>query len=121
VKTGDEDQGRQRIEQEVHKTLAYLDNVESIESGPYVHTRILQGVKDAEDRSARRLAWGYRLAPALLGFLLVFNVATAWVVLRSAAEERSEYRDETVESLADEYRLIESMPILDHASGQEPK
>ncbi len=99
---------QQRIENEVRLTLGSLRDVEDIDAGPYFYSRIQHQLTSTENTAGywlARLLFGSRLAPAVLAFVLVLNVATAWMVLRTEEESQTGYRQQIIEEMASEYSL----------------
>ncbi len=104
-----DDQGKpDRVEDEVAKTLASLDDFDTIDTGSYFLTRLEARIKEGE---AEREPWlarvllGSRLAPALMTLVIVVNGLTAWTVLRPSDDTDASSRQENVEAIADEYLL----------------
>jgi len=100
----------ERIEIEVEKTLACLDEVERIEAGPHFLTRLLTRIRDLE-RGPKALAlpvFIYRLLrPALLGLMIAINVILA-VLMFDSGRSQAETRKDSISAMASYYGLQES-------------
>jgi hypothetical protein len=111
----DEQRKRKRIEEEVRRTLESINDLEDIKAGPYFYSRVRQRIAVAEGAPKYWLErlFGYRLAPSLLAALLLLNVATAWMIVRTNDESRSEYLQDGIEGVAREYSLDEGLLKFD--------
>lgn len=96
-----------RIEQEIAKTLACLDNIENIEAGPYFYSRLrakLETPVEPREHWYRRLFGMQLLRPAFLILLVVVNLITAVLVLQNKSGS-VDYRGEHLSAVAEEYSL----------------
>lgn len=103
----DNDKRLNQIENEVRKTLGFLDDVPEISPDPFFAARVLQRVKEADanaDFWLSRLLFGHRLGPALLAAILLVNMFTLFVTL-SGNKARTDQRDQYIEAIADRYQL----------------
>jgi hypothetical protein len=110
---------RDRVEDEVLKTLEVLDALEDVEPGPYFFARLRANLGSPTEVAEPRLLsvlLGSRLAPTLLALVLVANVFTAVMVLKEDRDSQSEIRNEYVESLANEYLLTGTSSSVDVAT-----
>lgn len=98
---------REKIQEEVEKTLRCLDEIEQIESSPYFHARLQARIRGMEEEKAPFITrlFGVRgLRPALLGLVVILNlVSTAliWQRTRGRSTDRSQY----LSALVEEYSL----------------
>ncbi len=102
---------KKRIEQEVRKTLQCLDEMENIEANPFFYTRLqakMQGLEAQQGRSARKIFSMAHLRFALLVVLVVINVVSMTVVLKTSQSESSDDRQTNITAFADEYALTQS-------------
>lgn len=113
------DSEKDRIEEEVLRTLESLDTIKDIDAGPYFYTRLQARLESSEkvpESWLTRHLLGSRLAPALLATVVVINVFTAVMVLQDGSDGQAELRDEYVEAVADEYLLTGASNTLDSDS-----
>ncbi len=67
---------RNRIEEEVRKTLQSLEGIERVSPKPFLHTRIVGKIQKSENELVKISHPFYRLTYALLATLVVINVVT---------------------------------------------
>jgi hypothetical protein len=106
---------QRRIEDEVRATLASLDNVPDIEAGPYFYAKVRQRLMDADSMPSGFLArWVFqgRLAPAVLGLVVLANLVTVSLTLSKPRVETSG-RDAGIEVIGEAYSLGESSSAFD--------
>lgn len=107
-----------RIEQEIAKTLACLDNIENIEAGPYLYSRLrarLETPVEPREQWYRQLLSKQMLRPAFLIVLVVVNLITAVLVLQNN-RGRIDHRRVHLSAVAEEYSL-HSTKENDYLSG----
>ena len=93
----------EKIEQEVKKTLAYLDKSERLKSDSFFYTR-LKARLDHQQRSKTTVI-GF-LKPAFIALLIAFNVITAiWYFKDSKDYDTAESHNDLMNVLADEFNL----------------
>jgi hypothetical protein len=92
---------KDRIKEEIQKTLEQFDQQESLPRDPYFYTR-LQAQLDS--RRQQRRVFAAVLRPAMLVLLVVANVGTAaWYLNRGSSDINP--RQELVELLADDFNV----------------
>jgi hypothetical protein len=98
---------RERIEEEVEKTLRCLDEIEEIEPSPFFSARLQAGIRELEEEKVSFLTrlFGVRgLRPALLGLMVVLNLVSA-VLIWQRTHGRSTDRSQYLSALVEEYSL----------------
>ena len=113
------DKEKHRIDHEVQRTLASLNNIDDIETGPYFYTQLKTQVealgKSGVSWPARLLLHG-RLAPSLLALVVLLNILSVVVILSDTSDNQTELRQQYVEEVADEYLLSETVGWFDTAA-----
>ncbi|MCP4402168.1 MAG: hypothetical protein GY801_33305 [bacterium] len=105
---------KERIRQEVEKTLQCFDGIEKIEPRPFFFTRLKARINstDAEKKRVKQSGWGFAaLRPALLSLLIVLNFVSAIVIFRGN-ETRSDNRSEYLSAFAEEYSFTQETEDL---------
>lgn len=75
---------RNRVRDEVEKTMSLLDRLENLEAGPYFYTRVAAKLRsrEREEQIRQPVFWGAGvLKPALLTLLLAVNFISAGLFL----------------------------------------
>lgn len=94
---------KEKIEEEIRKTLAVFDQKESLPPNPYFYTRVQQRIK--EHSANNSTVWGF-LKPALLTILLLFNVGTfVWYFNSNEDYTSTENQNELIEILSSDLNL----------------
>ena len=98
---------RERIEQEIEKTLECFDRAEHLKVDPYFYTRLQARIKDIEKR--KRFSWQEMLSvkalrPILLTAIVVLNIFTAMMVFQGT-DRRTDTREQCLTDFAEEYSL----------------
>ena len=94
---------KEKIEEEVRKTLNVFELKESLPSNPYFYTRIQQRIKEKTENNSTSLGF---LKPALLVCLLLINVGTfIWYFNSSEDYYVTETRQELIEILSSDLNL----------------
>ena len=83
---------KQKIEQEVQKTLEQFDRAERLRPNPFFYTRVRARI-DERERAKRWSFLAGVLKPAFLVLLVVFNTITAAFFLRDKATESMDRRE----------------------------
>jgi hypothetical protein len=100
---------KERIEEEVQKTLQCFEDFEKIEPNPFFLTRLKARIRSLEAEQAHTLLPGRRvwfLHPAVLSLLIVANLFSAILVLRgSATHMETDTRSQYIAAFAEEYLL----------------
>ena len=94
---------KEKIEEEIRKTLVMFEQKESLPPNPYFYTRVQQRIKE---HSANNFTlWGF-LKPALLSILLLINVGTfIWYFNSSEDYYATDTRQELIEILSSDLNL----------------
>lgn len=109
----EKDVNEQRIKQEVAKTMNSLDDLPTLTADAGFTSRLEQRLTrlDAEKpRVAARLFGDLRLGYALLVFIVLANLATAYFAMRGS--NTAESRDQSLETLAAEYMPNTPSPLV---------
>lgn len=96
---------KERIEQEVIKTLQCFDQMEKIKSSPLFYTRLQAKIRSLEDRHERfafKIFSLNILRPAFLIFIVVLNLISAIYMLQGNSYQIDD-RNEYISELADDY------------------
>jgi len=91
---------KQRIEQEIDRTLSQFDQAERLPSNPYFHTRVMARLHDATAPSGV-------LKPIFLAVLLTLNILTA-IYFIGGGTSQSTARSDLLSEFAQEIGLEES-------------
>ena len=100
----------ERIEIEVEKTLAFLDEAERIEAGPRFAVRLMTRLQNLESKTKApaQQAFLFRwLRPALLGLMIAVNIAFSILMFHSGRSQ-TETRKDSLSAMASYYELQES-------------
>ena len=100
---------KDRIENEIQKTLNQFDQQNPLPRDPFFYTR-LQAQLDSR-RQQRRL-FSAALKPALLALLVVANVGTATWYLTGSEASQTDSRQELIEYLSDDFNVVNSQSDL---------
>ena len=94
---------KEKIEQEIQKTLAQFDKPEKLPSNPHFYTRVQAGL---EESLMKRHAVMAVLKPALFTVLVVLNVSTAvWYIDSGEQISQTDSRSELTEILSGDLKL----------------
>ena len=101
---------KERIEQEIEKTLQCFDSIERIQARPFFFTRLKVRIAklEAGDLSANRSKWGFirSSASAFVCLLIILNLISALVSFRKA-DNPEELRRMNIVAFAEEYALLQ--------------
>ncbi len=97
---------KQKIEQEIEKTLEQFERAERMPGNPYFYTRV-QARMDEADEAKRRTLIPAALKPVFLGALLSLNILTAVYFLSGNSAQTAD-RSDLLSEFAQEYGLEES-------------
>jgi len=101
---------KEKIEQEVQKTLEGFDQAERLKSNPFFYTRLKARIDDLHPQKQKirgwELAWGI-LKPALLFLIIALNIFTATLFLKNRNNEYSS-REQLLNAFAQELTLDSS-------------
>jgi hypothetical protein len=94
------------IDQEVQKTLQFLEPMEKVSADPYFYTRLQARLRLQHQQKENRFElFGSRWwRPALAGMIVILNLTTAALVYMSN-EKSKELNQDTLTTLATEYGL----------------
>ena len=95
-----DERNRDRIDDEVSRTLSSLDGFEDIDARPYFFTRVQQRLADMKAAPG----WGIRIRPAYIAIILLLNIVTISVTLTRDRSDSSA-RTSEVAALAQQYSL----------------
>ncbi len=97
---------RERIQDEVQKTISFLDKMPRLDGNPFLYTRIALQLNAGAGRSSARA--GHRLAAVfstvLLALLIIFNIMTLAHSLTGAAGDTVS-RSDLKETIVQEYQI----------------
>ncbi len=98
---------KEKIQQEIQKTLDCFDQVEPLKANPFFYTRLQSRINDLNRNKWQlkrwKFVWGV-LKPALLIFVVAVNILTAIVVLKS--QNNNQYsRTQLLNAFAQEMTL----------------
>ena len=105
---------KERIEQEVEKTLQCFNDIETVEPRSFFFTRLKAGIMSIEAEKARAKQRGWIVAslrPALLSLLIVLNLISAVAIFRGA-ETQTDSRSESLAAFAEEYSFTQETDDL---------
>ena len=98
---------KKKIEQEVAKTLQYLEKKENIACSPYFQARLMARIK-VEEKNKSSLLIKYFTKPALISTIFVafilINMSSMLWALKESIEEKYD-RDTYLSTFAQEYSL----------------
>ena len=94
---------KEKIEEEIRKTLEVFDQKQSLPPNPYFYTRVQQRINERSGSKSTTMGF---LKPALLTILLLINVATfIWYNNSSANYSSAEKQQELIEYLSSDLNL----------------
>lgn len=94
---------KEKIEQEINKTLAQFDNAERMLSNPYFYTRVQARL---EEKQRQKTGFSAILKPALIIALVVINITTTvWYLNFGTQVNQSESRQELLDILSEDLNL----------------
>ena len=94
---------KEKIEEEIRKTLDLFEQKQSLPPNPYFYTRVQQRIR--ERSGSKSTIMGF-LKPALLTILLLINAATfIWYFNSSANYSAAEKQQELIEYLSSDLNL----------------
>lgn len=96
---------KQKIEQDVEKTLSCFDHIEHLQPNPWFLTRLQARVRSIEGQTPRPALSLFGLSivrPAIFALIVVLNVLTVLLVFQRQGD-LIEYRSELVSRVAAEY------------------
>ena len=98
---------KEKIEQEVQKTLDCFDQSEQLKTNPFFYTRIKAKIEDLESYGKKPnladLVWGV-LKPAFLFGIIVINIFTATSFLKNPGDTNTS-REQIINTFAQEFSL----------------
>lgn len=94
---------KEKIEQEIQKTMEQFDNAEQLPPNPYFYTRVQARLEDS--RKQHRILSAV-LKPALFTILVAVNLSTAvWYMGSTDQTSQTDTRTELTEILAGDLKL----------------
>ena len=94
---------KEKIEQEIQKTLDLFDSAEKLPRNPYFYTRLQARL---DERRRKRSIYSAILKPALLTVLVVVNLGTAfWYMSGGEQQYQTDSREELIDILAGDLNL----------------
>ena len=98
---------KEKIEQEVQKTLECINQAERLKSNPFFYTRLKAKIDDLHSQKQKirgwEFAWGV-LKPGLLLLIIILNIFTAILFLKNRDNEYSS-REQLLDAFAQELTL----------------
>lgn len=98
---------KEKIEQEVQRTLEGFDQAERLKSNSFFYTRLKAQIDDLHSQMQKirswELTWGF-LKPALLFLIIALNIVTATLFLKNRNNESSS-RGQLLNAFAQELTL----------------
>lgn len=101
---------KERIEQEIDKTLQCFETFQKIEPNPFFYTRLQARIRSVEEQKVRSKHPIFTLSylrPALLVFLVALNVLSAILVFRGDTTDQTDTRSQYITAFAEEYALTQ--------------
>ena len=94
---------KEKIEQEINKTLEQFDQADKLPQNPYFYTRVQARL---EEKQKQQNVFFAILKPALIIALIVVNMSTAiWYLGGAEQQDQINPRQELAEILADDFEL----------------
>ena len=101
---------RKRIDQEVERTLACFDDLETINPSPFFNTR-LEAKLESHHKGKELFLIGIfnrvALRPVLIACLIILNVCSSVILFRGDGNQ-TESRKENLKAFASSYSLIQT-------------
>ena len=98
---------KQKIEQEVQRTLESFDQAERLKSNPFFYTRLKAQIDNLSTEKRKLRGWGSVwgvLKPALLFLIIALNIVTATLFLKNRSHNYSN-REQLLDAFAQELTL----------------
>ncbi|KAA3615806.1 MAG: hypothetical protein D8M58_16600 [Calditrichaeota bacterium] len=94
---------KEKIEQQINKTLDQFDNAEQLPPNPYFYTRVQAHI---DERKNKRTVFAAILKPALFTTLVVINLSTAfWYMNADDQLNQVDTREELIELLGSDLNV----------------
>ena len=94
---------KEKIEEEIRKTLAVFEQKQSLPPNPYFYTRVQQRINERSGSKSTTMGF---LKPALLTILLLINVSTfIWYFNYTENYSSTENQQELIEFLSNDLNL----------------
>jgi hypothetical protein len=101
---------KQKIEQEIRKTLEQFEHTEELPSNPWFHTRVMSCLDNQQEK---RGIYTEILRPILLTALIALNIGTAaWYFSSSASYAQSSTRQQLIEILSGDLNANSNQSLL---------
>ena len=91
---------KNKINQEVDKTLSSLDDLKRVEASPFMFTRVMQQMEEEKDAAPFTSSWSFRLA--MFSLLILVNGFTLYNGLNGI---QANQRAAQLDAVAEEYGL----------------
>lgn len=107
---------QESTEREVERTLACLEDIETIGPSPYFYTRLAARLEEpipAGESFLIRLFQRPAFKPALVAALILINVTSALILFRGEVPEQ-QTREENLAAVAQLYGLVETNAVSGH-------
>jgi hypothetical protein len=101
---------KDRIKREIERTLGCLEEIDTIDPSPFFYSRLaanLESHVSIENTFSARFFRLSALKPALIGGLIIINIATATLISQGTSTETIS-REESLTTLAEEYQLVQT-------------
>ncbi|OGL48648.1 MAG: hypothetical protein A2161_04440 [Candidatus Schekmanbacteria bacterium RBG_13_48_7] len=105
---------KQKIEENVERTLQLFNEIETIEPGPYFYAKLLSKIKNLQKKtrfSMRNFFQTVVLRPAFLVFLVILNIFSASFMFQET-ENQSQIREKYKIEMASEFSLMSNSSNL---------
>lgn len=101
---------KKKIDEEVEKTLKLMDNVEKLETNPYLYTRIKAQLSENKNTNVQKKeSLAVKLMPAFFVLLVLFNFYSLFdLVTSGSGGDETEFRTEVLQEISSEYMLSQS-------------
>jgi len=103
-------ENKERIKQEVDRTLEYMEEIDTIDPSPFFYNRImahLESPASSEKNFFSRFFSLSALQPALIACFIIINICTL-TLFSNGTSARSVSREENLAALAEEFQLIQT-------------
>ncbi len=94
---------KEKVEQEIHKTLDQFEHAEQLPANPYFYTRVQARL---EETRRQQNVFSTILKPSLLMALVAINISTVFLYFsESEQQDQTNTRQELLEILANDFKL----------------
>ena len=94
---------KDKIEQEIRKTLDQFDNAEQLTPNPYFYSRVQARLEEQHEQQS---FFSMVLRPALVTALVAINISTVvWYFSGNSSQDKTDSRQQLIEILSDDFGL----------------